>query len=144
MLRAFPFRIVTHNVGDVGSIGISVFLAGNQRYASANSRFFIHGIVSSFDSPSPDFTADQLREALDHITSDELRISSIIEQHSKLTEAEIVAFFREGRRMGATEALTAGIIQEIKEVKIPPDSPVVVLDFESERHDDENADDDDT
>lgn len=32
-LRAFPFALTTHNMGNVDSIGNAVFLAGETRYA---------------------------------------------------------------------------------------------------------------
>ena len=33
VLRAFPVKLVTHNVGNVDSIGNAIFLAGEERYA---------------------------------------------------------------------------------------------------------------
>lgn len=39
MLRAFPFKLVTHNVGNMDSIGNAVFLAGEQRLACPHSTF---------------------------------------------------------------------------------------------------------
>lgn len=39
VLRAFPFRLTTHNVGNVDSIGNAIFLAGEERLASPHSTF---------------------------------------------------------------------------------------------------------
>jgi hypothetical protein len=50
------------------------------------------------------FEAKRLRELLDSIDADEQRIASIVEQRSKLTEAQIRAFFREAHTMNAAEA----------------------------------------
>ena len=33
VMRAMPFRLTTHNVGNVDSIGNAIFLAGEERYA---------------------------------------------------------------------------------------------------------------
>ena len=48
VLRAMPFKLVTHNVGNVDSIGNAIFLAGEERYACPHSTFMFHGV--GFDS----------------------------------------------------------------------------------------------
>src|SRR5579859_6334737 len=42
VMRAMPFRLTTHNVGNVDSIGNAVFLAGEQRFACPHSTFMFH------------------------------------------------------------------------------------------------------
>jgi hypothetical protein len=71
-----------------------------------------------------------MREHLATLDADELRIGSIIEQHAKLSHAEVVALFREQRTKDAANAVSAGIVHEIKDVQIPPGSPVVALVFQ--------------
>jgi ATP-dependent Clp protease, protease subunit len=44
VLRAMPFHLTTHNVGNVDSIGNVVFLAGAERYACPHSTFMFHGV----------------------------------------------------------------------------------------------------
>src|SRR5438067_7080644 len=39
VMRAMPFRLVTHNVGNVDSIGNAIFLAGEQRFACPHTTF---------------------------------------------------------------------------------------------------------
>src|ERR1700693_1709158 len=39
LFRGFPFELITHNVGNVDSIGNAVFLAGSKRYAAPHSTF---------------------------------------------------------------------------------------------------------
>ena len=46
VLRSFPFKLVTHNVGNVDSIGNVIFLAADTRYACAHSTFMFHGVQS--------------------------------------------------------------------------------------------------
>lgn len=38
VLRGLPLKLVTHNVANVDSIGNAIFLAGEERYACANTR----------------------------------------------------------------------------------------------------------
>jgi len=44
VLRALPLKLVTHNVGNVDSIGNAIFLAGEERYACPHSTFMFHGV----------------------------------------------------------------------------------------------------
>ena len=46
VLRALPVKLVTHNVGNVDSIGNAIFLAGEERYACQHSTFMFHGVGS--------------------------------------------------------------------------------------------------
>jgi len=132
VLRAFPFKLVTHNVGNVDSIGNAIFLAGEKRYACEHSTFMFHGVAAVFQPAAAQIQLDakQLRERLDGLDADELRIGSIIEQRTKLDHAEVVALFREQRTKDAANAVSAGIVHEIKDVQIPPGSPVVALVFQ--------------
>jgi ATP-dependent protease ClpP protease subunit len=129
VLRALPFKLVTHNVGNVDSIGNAVFLAGEERYACPHSTFMFHGVAASLP-PGSQFEAKQLRERLDNIKADELRIGSIIEQRTDLTNRQVAALFREARTKDAAQAVSAGIVHQIEDVKIPPGSPIVSLVFQ--------------
>ena len=44
MLKSMPFKLITHNVASVDSVGNVVFLAGDERYACANATFMFHGV----------------------------------------------------------------------------------------------------
>src|SRR5437667_2506313 len=76
VLRAMPFRLITHNVGNVDSIGSAVFLAGAERYACPHSTFMFHGVGFNVDKQVR-LEEKLLRERLDSIMSDQRRIGSI-------------------------------------------------------------------
>lgn len=130
MLRAFPFKLVTHNTSSVNSIGNAVFLAGEERYASPHSTFMFHGVHANFQPAASRLDAKQLREGLGSIDADQLRIGSIIEERTQLTESQVGAFFREAHTMDTAQAVGAGIIDEVRDIKIPPGSPVAALVFQ--------------
>ena len=94
LLRAFPFRLVTHNVGVVGSVGTAVFLAGEERYASPHSKF-------DFTSGGIDFEGKDLRqergvrEHLRSILGAQAKIGEIVDEQTKLDESQIGNIFRE-------------------------------------------------
>lgn len=127
VLRGMPFKLVTHNVGNVDSIGNAIFLAGEERYACEHSTFMFHGVGADFTGK---LSVQNTREITGNLMADEARISSIVQQRSKLSEADIRTFFGQAHTMNATGAVSAGIVNDIKDVKIPPGSPMVTLTFQ--------------
>ena len=129
VLKAFPFKLITHNVGNVDSIGNAIFLAGEERYACPSSTFMFHGV--GFDAKSGQRLEEKfLRERLDGIMKDQQRIGSIIGQHTNLNPTQIRKLFREARTKDADYALSVGIINEIRDFDIPSGSPVISLVFQ--------------
>jgi hypothetical protein len=47
VLRGYPIELITHNVGNVDSIGNTVFMAGSKRYACPHSTFMFHGVAAA-------------------------------------------------------------------------------------------------
>ena len=129
VLKAMPFRLVTHNVGNVDSIGNAVFLAGEHRIACQHSTFMFHGV--GFDAPAATrFEEKFLRERLDGILADQNRIAGIIEERSGLSAEEIKPLFLEANTKDAAYAVGAGIVHEIADVQIPAGAPVISLVFQ--------------
>ncbi len=129
VLRAMPFKLTTHNVGNVDSIGNAVFLAGETRYASPHSTFMFHGV--GFDGKTGERLEEKLlRERLDSLLNDQKRIGSIISERTKMDETTIKDLFREAQTKDAAFAAGCGIVHEIRDVKIPLGSTVVSLVFQ--------------
>ena len=128
-LRSMPFKLIIHNVGNVDSIGNAIFLAGNERYASPHSTFMFHGV--GFDMPQGSRLEEKnTREKLDAILQDQTRIGAIIRDHTNLDEGQVSELFREARTKDAEWALEKGIINNIRDVNIPPGSPIISLVFQ--------------
>ena len=129
VLRALPVKLITHNVGNVDSIGNAIFLSGQERYACAHSTFMFHGV--GFDIKSNHrFEEKSLREHLGSILADQKRIGSIIEEKTKLKPAQIRSLFKEARTKDADYARSVGIIHDIRDVAIPSGAPVYSLVFQ--------------
>ncbi len=129
VLKAFPFKLITHNVGNVDSIGNVVFLAGTERYACPLSTFMFHGV--GFDTrPGQRFEEKFLRERLDGILQDQRRMGVIIREHTNLNDRKISKLFREARTKDADYALSVGIVHEIRDMQIPPGNPIISLVFQ--------------
>jgi ATP-dependent Clp protease, protease subunit len=124
ILIGMPFKLVTHNVGSVDSIGNAIFLAGEERYACAHSTFMFHGVSREFNGRLSAKEAGEIKGAL---LADESRISSIVEQRSKLSQADMQAFFGEARTVNAQDAVTAGIADDIKDARLPQGATMITV-----------------
>lgn len=127
ILRAMPFELTTHNVGNVDSIGNIIFLAGEKRYACPNSTFVFHGV--SFNPSKDQLEIKDVQEKLDGLLSDQKRIGSIIAERTEVLEREVEQFFRQGHTIDATYAVMKGMADGIKEVSITSKTPLVTLVF---------------
>ena len=129
VLIGMPFELITHNVGNVDSIGNAVFLAGSKRYACPHSTFMFHGV--GFDVPGQSRLEEKfLRERLGSIVTDHKRIGSIIAERTKLDQKVVEGLFTEAQTKDAAFAAGSGIVHEIKEVQIPAGSNVISLVFQ--------------
>jgi len=128
VLRAMPFTLTTHNVGNVDSIGNAVFLAGHHRYACPHSTFMFHGV--GFDVQNARFEESKCRETLKNILTEHKRIGTVIRERTNLKDKSIRALFREAQTKDVAYAASNGIIHEVRDVKIPTGAPVVSLVFQ--------------
>lgn len=132
VLKGMPFELTTHNVGNVDSIGNTVFLAGKHRYATATSTFMFHGV--GFNTKQDQrFEEKSLRERLNGILNDQKRIGEVISQHTSLTEEAVAELFLQAQTKDAKFAVDKGIVHEIREVQIPAGVPVISLVFQRQR-----------
>ena len=125
ILRGLPASIITHNVGNINSIGNAIFLAGGRRIACPHSTFMFHGV--GFEPGNARLEEKLLRERLDGLVADQIRIGQIIVDNSTINAREARKFFREARTKNANEALARGIVHEISELGVPRGSPIVSL-----------------
>lgn len=126
VLRALPAKLITHNVGNVDSIGNAIFLAADERYACAHSTFMFHGVAIPL---SANVEEKQARDLVRDILELQKRIGSIIETRTTIKPSSVGKLFREARTKDATRALADGIVQGIQDVAIPIGAPVVTLVF---------------
>jgi ATP-dependent protease ClpP protease subunit len=127
-LRALPVPIVMHNTGSIDSIANVVFLAADERYANSNSSFLFHGIQWGF-SQGAQLTWTQLQETVSRFKGEETKIIDIISQRTTIKPDELKALFHQGEIRGTAFAQEKGIIQGVKEAKIPANVPFFALNF---------------
>lgn len=123
VLRGMPFKLTTHNVAAVDSVGVAIFLAGEERFACSTSSFLLHSPY--FDvTQQVRFEEAFLRERAESLRADRETVNSIVLSRTRLEEAEIDSLFQEGSILEAGRAKDAGLIHGIREVSIPSGTPV--------------------
>ena len=108
------------NVGHVDSIANAIFLAGENRFATASAVFMFHSVSFSFNSLI-ELNGRQLREHLDSVNADHERIATIIASRSALTLPIAAELFDVQTVRTADWALENGIIHEVKDLHLPAD-----------------------
>ncbi|MBP2171900.1 ATP-dependent Clp protease proteolytic subunit [Methanococcus voltae] len=112
-LKGIPAYVTTHNFGSVDSIGIVIFCAGRERYASPQSRFLIHDVRSVFSSTS-NLGEKDIEERLKSLKVDMENISKVISTNSNLEASQIQEFMLERTTLNPDEAVNMGLITEIR------------------------------
>ncbi len=130
ILRGMPFELVTHNVGNVDSIGNALFLAGSKRYSCPHATFMFHGVGFNMANQNVRLEEKNLREMLENVTSNHGRIGTVLEERTKIDKALIPELFRQAQTKDAAFALASGIVHEIRDLNIPVSGPVISLVFQ--------------
>jgi ATP-dependent protease ClpP protease subunit len=126
-LRAIPARVTMHNIGNVDSIGNAIFLAADERLASAHSTFMFHGV--GFDVKALRVEEKNARELLHSILADQNRIADIIVERTNIQRSRSRQLFREARTKDANDALAGGIIGRIADAQIPAGADILSFVF---------------
>jgi ATP-dependent protease ClpP protease subunit len=127
VLRWLPVYVTTYNVGCVNSIGNVVFLAGDKRYAAKASSFMFHGV--GFDIEKARFEEKELNARLASLQNDQALIADVIVRHTKLTKEQVRDLFMNAAFVPAAEACSRGIVDEVRDVELPKDVPIIQLVF---------------
>ncbi|HEV7736966.1 MAG TPA: ATP-dependent Clp protease proteolytic subunit [Chlamydiales bacterium] len=126
-IRSMPAKVTIHNVGNVDSIGNAIFLSGKERFTCKHATFMFHGVARQLNG----WTEEKpLRTALDFVLADQLRIGSIIAENTSLPLEEITDLFSAAQTKDADFAVKFGMAHGVKDVIIPPGSPVIPLVFD--------------
>ena len=128
VLRGLPIHLITHNAGNVDSIGNAIFLAGVERYACPHSTFMFHGVGIDVNGKVR-FEEKNLKEHLASIESNQKRIGDVIRERTALDATSIESFFLNAITKNADDARICGIVHDIRDIHIPNGHPVIQLVF---------------
>lgn len=107
-----PVTIV--NMGTIESIAVIMYLAGEKRLATPNSKFLLHCFNWTFSSPTVNYI--QLREAIRSLDFDQNRYSNIFNERTAGAQNPIdvsKCLKGDSAMFDADLALAAGIIHDI-------------------------------
>ena len=111
------------------SHGNVVFLAGEERYSCPHATFMFHGV--GFDvTTQMRFEEKMLKERLDSLQADQGKIGAIISERTGLEPGKVSELFLQAVTKDPAYAKTNGIIQDIRDVKIPTGAPLQQLVFQ--------------
>jgi ATP-dependent protease ClpP protease subunit len=119
-LRSLGIPLVSHNMGNIESSAMLLYLAADTRFAAPHSRFMIHNFNWSF-APGPVVHSD-VREKVDSLDSDAKRYGDIFNERTKGAKCPVDVFKALNGGVwlaGAPAAITAGLCAEIAEPTVP-------------------------
>ena len=131
-LKSLPQKIVMHNIGSVDSIGIVVFLAGDERYASPHTSFLFHPIDHTPEESKLDLK--KLEEIESKIKKDEDKICSIVCSDTDISEDEMRQFFEQGEEKSEGFAKDRKLLHAIQPIQINKKDIFLNFYFKKEKH----------
>lgn len=126
-LRALPVKVVMVNVGSVDSIGIVIFLAGDERYTAPTGTFMFHGVT--WNLPQMPHGQKRLKEIVQSIETDEQRMAFIIRERTAFPSEDTERLFDQEAVKDADWALEHGFVHAIQAPVVAAGVPVHVLTF---------------
>ena len=110
MLSGLPCKLITYNVSVVDSAGVALFCAGEERYANPNTSFLFHDLTWGREN----LTADQLDLMVKSLRLSAEKMCQVITKATPLKIADVMEMFQKGATIGATKALSLGLINEVR------------------------------
>lgn len=117
-LKSLPVKAVMHNIGSIDSIATVIFVAGAERYAVENSSFLFHGVGVNLQQGAT-LNLAAVQEIDSRLSTDQDKIAGIIASQTKMTKEEMEGLFKKGESKMLTFAKDKGVIQEVRECKVP-------------------------
>lgn len=128
-LKAIPAEVIMHNMGMIDSIATVVFLAGDKRYAAPHSSFLYHGVMMTYPNGAR-MALNMLEEQRSSLIQDQAKISGIIADNTKMSQAELEALFAQGESKDLVFAKTKGVIHDVRVAEIPKGALHITVNFQ--------------
>jgi ATP-dependent Clp protease, protease subunit len=123
-IRALPLHLIIYNTGSVGSIAVSVFLAGHERYCSQHAMFMIHPTTMG---SAEGMSARRLQSTLDAALADDDRTDNILRQYSAIPDDVLTARRFSEVHISPREAVEFGLVQGVREFSLPQGQNIVQI-----------------
>ena len=126
-LRGLGIEIITHNVGQVDSVGGVLYCAGDRRLSVPDGRFLIHGVSITFSGTDVTISEKDLRSRLAGLERDRDTIASILATRTGKSLGEVKNDMLNERIMTASEAQDYGFVTEITAQVFDPAQEIVQI-----------------
>ena len=126
VLQSLPIDVATHNIGEVSSMAIPVFLAAPVRSADPNSRFVVHPLTWTVTAPT-EIPHHKLREWVDRLDNDVERYVAVFEQATRTAQERFdIRAALAGNAptvMDVVSARRAGVVSNVASSPLSADNP---------------------
>ena len=130
-LKGLPISITTHNFGSVDSIGIVMYCAGSRRLSVPQARFLFHGVRAQFRGEQ-NLEEKLLEERLKGLRIDMENIARVIAANTGKNAEDVTAAMIERTTLNPEEALSWGLVHEIKSELFEAGSEVIAIQFQQQ------------
>ncbi len=131
-LKGIPATIITHNFGSVDSIGVVLYCGGSKRLSVPQARFLLHGVSTNFPQ-NMNLEEKQLEERLKGLKIDSENIAKVIAENTGKSVKDVTDAMLERTTLNADEALSWGLVHEIKSGLFEPGNEVIPIHFQQQK-----------
>ncbi|HZP73476.1 MAG TPA: ATP-dependent Clp protease proteolytic subunit [Gaiellaceae bacterium] len=124
LLRGLGIEVITHNVGQVDSIGGPIYAAGDRRLCTSQGRFLIHSVYWPF-AVGANPSEKEVGDILIAMQRDRDRIATILSERSGTAIETVRDDMRNTRILDAGEAKDYGLVHEITDDVFDPSQEIV-------------------
>jgi ATP-dependent Clp protease protease subunit len=125
-LRGLGIEVITHNFGQVDSIGGAIYVSGDRRLSVTQGRFLIHSISWNYQGMGNIAVPEkQLRDNLTQIERERDNLAAILSARTNREIDAVRADMTETRILDAHEAMEYGFVHEIKDEIFDPSQEIV-------------------
>jgi len=125
-ISALPMPVHTYNIGQVDSIGIMIFCAGERRFSVPHARFLLHPISMNV-LINHRFDEHLLNEHLNSLRVDQSNIAKVVAHTSGKTEKAILEKIHKRVTLSPEEAKAENLLHEIKSRIIPEGAQIISI-----------------
>ena len=125
-LKSLDIEIETHNLGSVHSSAHVIYQVGNNRTASSESKFMLHGMLDTKARSAATISAlllteptDELKASLDLVQLAQKMYDQFLVEHTDLSASQLKEYHGGERYMIANQAVQLGIADGIMEIDLP-------------------------
>lgn len=124
--KMLPITKIFWNIGNIDSIGVMLFLAGDERYCVPNSRFLFHDVSLNITG-AINLSESNLRLNADSISHDRNAIAELSATVTKQDANLINDMMKNGKIANIKDAKDLGYIHEEKLFTLPEGQQIIII-----------------